>query len=121
MASDNQTYWNVGMQLYYECIFIRKCDGSCRHACTFNGRKYDQHFTTLQEIDILAHLYTLHCLCLSWACICWLDEHIHVLRCLRKCDGSCRHACTFNGRKYDSIAGLSNRWSVVLDDNVLCS
>ena len=29
------------MQLYYECIFIRKCDGSCRHACTFNGRKYD--------------------------------------------------------------------------------
>jgi hypothetical protein len=27
----------------------------------------------------------------------------------------------FNGRKYDSIAGLSNRWSVVLDDNVLCN
>jgi hypothetical protein len=42
-----------------------------------------QHFTTLQEIDILAHSYTLHCLCLSWACICWLDEHIHVLRCFR--------------------------------------
>lgn len=38
-----------------------------------------------------------------------------------KCDGSCRHTCTFDGRKYDSIAGLSNRWSVVLGDNVLCN
>ena len=38
-----------------------------------------------------------------------------------KCDGSCKHTCTFDGRKYDSIAGLTNTRAVVLEDNVLCN
>ena len=37
------------------------------------------------------------------------------------CSGSCAHTCTSDGRKIDSLAGLSNSRSVVLDDNVLCN
>ncbi|XP_050410375.1 uncharacterized protein LOC126824952 [Patella vulgata] len=40
--------------------------------------------------------------------------------CRGTCSGSCSHTCTFDGRKFSSIAGLSNSRSVVLDDNVLC-
>ncbi|XP_076093003.1 uncharacterized protein LOC143064224 [Mytilus galloprovincialis] len=42
-------------------------------------------------------------------------------QCHNKCDGSCKHTCTFDGRKYDSIAGLTNTRAVVLEDNVLCN
>ncbi|CAC5372680.1 unnamed protein product [Mytilus coruscus] len=42
-------------------------------------------------------------------------------QCRGKCSGSCAHTCTFDGRKYDSIAGLTNTRSVVLDDNILCN
>ena len=38
-----------------------------------------------------------------------------------QCSGSCAHTCTFDGRKHDSIAGLTNSRSVVLDDSVLCN
>jgi len=38
-----------------------------------------------------------------------------------RCSGSCARTCTLDGRKYDSLAGLTNSRSVVLDDNVLCN
>lgn len=37
------------------------------------------------------------------------------------CNGTCSHTCTFDGRKYASIAGLTNSRSVVLEDNILCN
>ncbi|KAK6168143.1 hypothetical protein SNE40_022026 [Patella caerulea] len=40
--------------------------------------------------------------------------------CHGKCSGSCAHTCTFDGRKWSTIAGLTNSRSVVLDHNVLC-
>ncbi|XP_071156500.1 uncharacterized protein [Mytilus edulis] len=42
-------------------------------------------------------------------------------QCRGTCSGSCQHTCTFDGRKYDSIAGLTNTRSVVLDDNIVCN
>ncbi|CAC5412572.1 unnamed protein product [Mytilus coruscus] len=41
--------------------------------------------------------------------------------CHNKCDGSCKRTCTFDGRKYQEIAGVTNSRSVALDDNVLCN
>ncbi|XP_076093005.1 uncharacterized protein LOC143064225 isoform X2 [Mytilus galloprovincialis] len=41
--------------------------------------------------------------------------------CNRTCNGTCSHTCTFDGRKYASIAGLTNSRSVVLEDNILCN
>ncbi|ESO86050.1 hypothetical protein LOTGIDRAFT_235629 [Lottia gigantea] len=41
-------------------------------------------------------------------------------QCKGKCSGSCAHTCTFDGRKFSSIAGLTNSRAVVLDDVVLC-
>ncbi|XP_067667817.1 uncharacterized protein [Haliotis asinina] len=40
--------------------------------------------------------------------------------CHGKCSGSCSHTCTFDGRKYETLAALSNSRSVVVDHNVLC-
>ncbi|XP_013096799.2 uncharacterized protein LOC106080025 [Biomphalaria glabrata] len=41
--------------------------------------------------------------------------------CGTSCAGSCSHTCTFDGRKYEDIGGLTNSRAVVLDDIVLCS
>uniref|UniRef100_A0A2C9M627 Lysine-specific metallo-endopeptidase domain-containing protein n=1 Tax=Biomphalaria glabrata TaxID=6526 RepID=A0A2C9M627_BIOGL len=41
--------------------------------------------------------------------------------CGTSCTGACSHTCTFDGRKYENIGGLTNSRSVILDDNVLCS
>ncbi|CAL1543017.1 unnamed protein product [Lymnaea stagnalis] len=41
--------------------------------------------------------------------------------CGTSCTGTCAHTCTFDGRKWENIGGLTNSRSVVLDDNVLCS
>ncbi|ESO86051.1 hypothetical protein LOTGIDRAFT_235630 [Lottia gigantea] len=41
-------------------------------------------------------------------------------QCRGRCSGSCAHTCTFDGRKWSSIAGLTNSRSVVLDHVVMC-
>ncbi|KAK7093567.1 uncharacterized protein [Littorina saxatilis] len=41
--------------------------------------------------------------------------------CHGRCDGSCKHTCTFDGRKYENIAGVTSTRAVVLIDNVLCN
>ncbi|XP_059149606.1 uncharacterized protein LOC131936572 [Physella acuta] len=41
--------------------------------------------------------------------------------CGSSCTGSCQHTCTFDGRKYEDIAGVGGARAVILDDNVLCS
>ncbi|XP_025083440.1 uncharacterized protein LOC112557662 [Pomacea canaliculata] len=41
--------------------------------------------------------------------------------CKGRCDGSCAHTCTFDGRKFEDIAGVTSTRSVVLQDNVLCT
>ncbi|GAB1599749.1 uncharacterized protein LOC115209673 [Argonauta hians] len=41
--------------------------------------------------------------------------------CYRKCTGSCSVTCTFDGRKWQHIAGLAGSRSVCLDDIVLCN
>ncbi|XP_059149608.1 uncharacterized protein LOC131936575 [Physella acuta] len=41
--------------------------------------------------------------------------------CGSSCEGSCSNTCTFDGRKYEDIGGLTNSRAVVLDDIVVCS
>ena len=38
-----------------------------------------------------------------------------------RCDGSCSRTCTFDGRKYASIGGVTASLSLVLLDNVMCT
>ncbi|KAK6174748.1 hypothetical protein SNE40_017969 [Patella caerulea] len=40
--------------------------------------------------------------------------------CHGSCSGSCAHTCTFDGRKYESLGGLTSSISAVVDDNVIC-
>ncbi|ESO90388.1 hypothetical protein LOTGIDRAFT_233863 [Lottia gigantea] len=40
--------------------------------------------------------------------------------CHHKCSGSCAHTCTFDGRKYETLGGLTSSISCVVDDNVIC-
>ncbi|ESO90387.1 hypothetical protein LOTGIDRAFT_164313 [Lottia gigantea] len=37
-----------------------------------------------------------------------------------KCSGSCAHTCTFDGRKYETLGGLTSSISCVVDDNLIC-
>ncbi|KAK0047679.1 hypothetical protein Bpfe_022847 [Biomphalaria pfeifferi] len=50
-------------------------------------------------------------------------EYTHIANgnCGTSCAGNCSHTCAADGRKYESIMGLTNSRSVVLDDIVLCS
>ncbi|CAI9719069.1 XP_029634003.1uncharacterized protein LOC115209673 [Octopus vulgaris] len=41
--------------------------------------------------------------------------------CYRKCSGACSITCTFDGRKWQHIAGISGTRSLCLDDIVLCN
>ncbi|XP_025083441.1 uncharacterized protein LOC112557663 [Pomacea canaliculata] len=41
--------------------------------------------------------------------------------CRDRCDGECGPTCTFDGRKFEDIAGVTSTRSVVLEDNVLCT
>ncbi|KAL3891520.1 hypothetical protein ACJMK2_003781 [Sinanodonta woodiana] len=41
--------------------------------------------------------------------------------CESSCSGYCANSCTFDGRKYSSLAGAGGSRAVVLDDNVLCN
>ncbi|CAL1531951.1 unnamed protein product [Lymnaea stagnalis] len=41
--------------------------------------------------------------------------------CGTSCTGSCAHTCTFDGRKYEDIAGVGGQRAVILDDNILCT
>lgn len=41
--------------------------------------------------------------------------------CGSSCSGSCQQTCTFDGRKYQDIAGVGGQRAVILDDNVLCT
>ncbi|KAL5007723.1 hypothetical protein ScPMuIL_016529 [Solemya velum] len=50
-------------------------------------------------------------------------EYAHLANtpaCHGRCDGSCAVTCTFDGRKYDTLAGVGERRAVILDDNLLC-
>ncbi|XP_050415725.1 uncharacterized protein LOC126829683 [Patella vulgata] len=40
--------------------------------------------------------------------------------CRGRCDGSCKVTCTFDGRKWDTVAGSGGSRALVLEDNVLC-
>ncbi|XP_029635952.1 uncharacterized protein LOC115211140 [Octopus sinensis] len=41
--------------------------------------------------------------------------------CYNRCSGKCSVTCTFDGRKWQSIAGLTNTRACVLAENVMCS
>ncbi|KAH9503166.1 hypothetical protein Btru_070129 [Bulinus truncatus] len=41
--------------------------------------------------------------------------------CGTSCSGTCSQTCTFDGRKYEDIAGVGGQRAVILDDNILCS
>ncbi|KAL8575887.1 hypothetical protein ACOMHN_027285 [Nucella lapillus] len=41
-------------------------------------------------------------------------------QCRGRCDGSCSITCTFDGRKWDNVAGIGGRLGLVLEENVLC-
>ncbi|XP_076469243.1 uncharacterized protein LOC143299745 [Babylonia areolata] len=41
--------------------------------------------------------------------------------CRNRCDGSCSHTCTFDGRKLSSLSGVTSTLSLVLDANVMCT
>ncbi|KAI8740002.1 hypothetical protein BgiBS90_035298 [Biomphalaria glabrata] len=41
--------------------------------------------------------------------------------CGSSCSGQCQQTCTFDGRKYEDIAGVGGQRAVILDDNVLCT
>ncbi|KAK7486169.1 hypothetical protein BaRGS_00022635 [Batillaria attramentaria] len=41
--------------------------------------------------------------------------------CKGRCDGSCSHTCTFDGRKYETLSGVTNSKSIVAVENVLCA
>ncbi|KAL3891519.1 hypothetical protein ACJMK2_003780, partial [Sinanodonta woodiana] len=41
--------------------------------------------------------------------------------CESSCSGYCASSCTFDGRKYSSLAGAGGVMAVVVDDNVLCN
>ncbi|KAK7091426.1 uncharacterized protein [Littorina saxatilis] len=41
--------------------------------------------------------------------------------CHGRCDGDCKHTCTFDGRKYEALGGLTGTKSLVLMDNVMCT
>ncbi|CAL1543018.1 unnamed protein product [Lymnaea stagnalis] len=41
--------------------------------------------------------------------------------CVTSCLGRCSRTCSFDGRKYEDMDGLTNSRSVVLDDAVLCA
>ncbi|OWF38835.1 hypothetical protein KP79_PYT23697 [Mizuhopecten yessoensis] len=40
--------------------------------------------------------------------------------CRGSCSGSCAHTCTFDGRKYASLAGTGGAVGCIVDDNILC-
>ncbi|XP_059170407.1 uncharacterized protein LOC131951955 [Physella acuta] len=48
-------------------------------------------------------------------------KHLANGNCGTSCEGTCSHTCTFDGRKYEDIAGVGGRRAVILDDNVLCT
>ncbi|XP_060586201.1 uncharacterized protein LOC132741944 [Ruditapes philippinarum] len=37
------------------------------------------------------------------------------------CAGHCQHSCTFDGRKYYTLAGAGGRRTAILSDNILCN
>ncbi|XP_013078235.2 uncharacterized protein LOC106064291 [Biomphalaria glabrata] len=41
--------------------------------------------------------------------------------CGSSCAGQCDITCTFDGRKYEDIAGVGGQRAVVLEDNILCT
>ncbi|KAL3891518.1 hypothetical protein ACJMK2_003779 [Sinanodonta woodiana] len=41
--------------------------------------------------------------------------------CESSCSGHCASSCTFDGRKYSTLAGTGGMRTVVVDDNVLCN
>jgi len=40
--------------------------------------------------------------------------------CRGKCTGSCRRTCTFDGRKWDTVAGAGGVRAAILESNILC-
>ncbi|XP_041361537.1 uncharacterized protein LOC121377556 [Gigantopelta aegis] len=41
--------------------------------------------------------------------------------CHNRCDGSCKRTCTFDGRKYETMAAVGGKRAAILDDNVMCT
>ncbi|XP_064596450.1 uncharacterized protein LOC135463061 [Liolophura sinensis] len=41
-------------------------------------------------------------------------------QCHHSCSGSCQKTCGFDGRKYETLAGVGGKRAVILDDNILC-
>ncbi|XP_041361775.1 uncharacterized protein LOC121377752 isoform X2 [Gigantopelta aegis] len=41
--------------------------------------------------------------------------------CHNRCDGTCRHTCTFDGRKWENLAGLGGLRALIVEDNVMCT
>lgn len=46
---------------------------------------------------------------------------IHTCYTSDTCEGLCRNTCTFDGRKYDSLAGLGGVRATCVDDNFMCT
>ncbi|XP_041361799.1 uncharacterized protein LOC121377776 [Gigantopelta aegis] len=47
----------------------------------------------------------------------WVDTP----ECHNRCDGSCQHTCTSDGRKFESLDGIGGKRVVVAEENVRCS
>ncbi|PVD35562.1 hypothetical protein C0Q70_02525 [Pomacea canaliculata] len=41
--------------------------------------------------------------------------------CYGRCDGSCSQTCTFDGRKYETLAGVGGDRALVSEENVMCT
>ncbi|XP_076465375.1 uncharacterized protein LOC143297088 [Babylonia areolata] len=41
-------------------------------------------------------------------------------QCRGRCDGSCAHTCTFDGRKWETVGGAGGSLAVVEEENVMC-